>query len=340
MHDKVLIVDGELAITGGRNMADEYFDYDHAYNFRDRDALVMGAVVQPMHDSFERFWASDLAVPVERLLDGNGGALPADEARVEATYRELAAYAADTANFAPEVRAALAAVPDDFSRLAADLSWGRVDFVSDLPGKNSGAECLRGGGLSSAALAELLKTAESEVVIQSPYLVASEPAFALFRELNARGVSIRISTNSLASTDNLKAFSGYLDQREELLEAGVEVFEYRPDPEIQASIMDRYAALRAEAPVFAVHAKSLVVDRRVAFVGTYNLDPRSENLNTEIGVVVHDAAQAAAVADAIVTDMLPGNSWNAATDDTDGYASTTKRVRAWLWSWLPIDPVL
>jgi len=337
MHDKVLIVDGELAITGGRNMADEYFDYDHAYNFRDRDALVMGAVVQPVRASFERFWASDLAMPVERLLDGAGDA-PA--AAVEATYRELAAYAADTANFAPEVRAALAAVPDDFSRLAANLSWGRVDFVSDLPGKNSGAEGLRGGGLSSAALAALVKTAQSEVVIQSPYLVASEPAFALFRELEARGVRIRISTNSLASTDNLKAFSGYLDQREELLEAGVEVFEYRPNPEIQESIMDRYAALRAEAPVFAVHAKSLVVDRQVAFVGTYNLDPRSENLNTEVGVVIHDAAQAAAVADAIVTDMLPGNSWNAATDAPDGYASTAKRVRAWLWSWLPIDPVL
>ncbi len=230
MHDKVLIVDGELAITGGRNMADEYFDYDHAYNFRDRDALVMGAVVQPMHDSFERFWASDLAVPVERLLDGDRDAPDAADADVEATYRELAAYAADTANFAPEVRAALAAVPDDFSRLAANLAWGRVDFVSDLPGKNSGAEGLSGGGLSSAALAALLTTAQSEVVIQSPYLVASEPAFALFRELNARGVRIRISTNSLASTDNLKAFSGYLDQREELLEAGVEVFEYRPDP--------------------------------------------------------------------------------------------------------------
>ena len=177
-------------------------------------------------------------------------------------------------------------------------------------------------------------------MIQSPYLVASEPAFALFRELRARGVRIRISTNSLASTDNLKAFSGYLDQREELLESGVEVFEYRPDPEIQESIMDRYAELRAEAPVFAVHAKSLVVDRRVAYVGTYNLDPRSENLNTEIGVVIHDTAQAAAVADAIVTDMLPGNSWSAANDDPDRYASTAKRVRAWVWSWVPIEPLL
>jgi putative cardiolipin synthase len=342
MHDKVLIVDGELAITGGRNMADEYFDYNQAYNFRDRDALVMGVVVRAMRDSFERFWASDLAVPVERLLAGAADPqqpIAADEA-VAATYRELAAYAADPANFQPEVRAAIAAVPDDFSRLAAGLVWGQVDFVSDLPGKNSGAHGLGGGGLSSAALAALLETAEREVVIQSPYLVVSEPAFALLRQLRARGVVIRISTNSLPSTDNLKAFSGYLDQRDELLEAGVEVFEYRPDPVIQQEIMSRHGAVRTAPPVFAVHAKTLVVDRRIAYIGTYNLDPRSENLNTEVGVVIHDAQQAAAVADAIATDMLPGNSWSAASDDPDRYASTPKRLRVWLWSWLPIEPLL
>jgi putative cardiolipin synthase len=289
-----------------------------------------------MRDSFERFWASDLAVPVEDLL---AGAEP-DAGAVEATYRELSAYAADGANFEPEVRAAIAAVPEDFARLAARLVWGEVDFVSDMPGKNSGTYGLGGGGLSSAALAALVTTAKDEVLIQSPYLVASEPAFALFQDLRARGVRIRIGTNSLASTDNLKAFSGYLDQRQRLLEAGVEVFEYRPDPEVQREIMSRYSVLRASAPVFAVHAKTLVVDRRVAFVGTYNLDPRSENLNTEVGVVIHDAQQAAALADAIGTDMLPGNSWNAGADDPDRYASTAKRLRAWLWSWLPIDAVL
>ena len=339
MHDKVLIVDGVLAITGGRNMADEYFDYNQSYNFRDRDALVMGAVVPSMRDSFERFWAIDLAIPVEQLLAESADAAPTPEA-VDATYRELTAYAADGARFEPEVRAAIAAVPDDFARLATRLVWGQVDFVSDVPGKNSGTHGLDGGGLSSSALAALVTTAKDEVVIQSPYLVASQPAFALFQDLRARGVRIRISTNSLASTDNLKAFSGYLDQRERLLEAGVEVFEYRPDPEVQHEIMSRYSALRASAPVFAVHAKTLVVDRRVAFVGTYNLDPRSENLNTEVGVVIHDAQQAAAVADAIATDTLPGNSWNAATDDPDRYASTLKWLRAWLTSWLPIDAVL
>ena len=338
MHDKVLIVDGELAITGGRNMADEYFDYDHDYNFRDRDALVLGSVVSSMRASFERFWSSELAVPVELLLGGDD--LVVSESEVERVHAELSAYAADGTKFAPEVRAAIAAIPADFSRLSAGLAWGRVDFVSDLPGKNSGAHGLGGGGLSSAALGALVGTAQSEVLIQSPYLVVSEPAFELFRELRARGVRIRISTNSLASTDNLKAFSGYLNQRDELLAEGIEVFEYRPDPQIQGEIMDRYAALRAEAPVFAVHAKSLVVDRRAAFVGTYNLDPRSENLNTEVGVIIHDVAQAAAVADAIATDMLPANSWNAATDDPDRYASSAKRVRAWVMSWLPLKPVL
>jgi putative cardiolipin synthase len=185
MHDKVLIVDGELAITGGRNMADEYFDYDHEYNFRDRDALVLGAVVPSMRASFERFWVSALAVPVEDLLGGDEGAAER-EARAEKVYAELAAYAADGAKFAPEVRAAIAAIPDDFSRLASSLAWGRVEFVSDVPGKNSGAHGLKGGGLSSAALGALAQSAQSELLIQSPYLVVSEPAFELLRKLRAR----------------------------------------------------------------------------------------------------------------------------------------------------------
>ena len=151
MHDKTFVVDGRIAVTGGRNMAAEYFDYNHQYNFRDRDALVLGAVVASMSASFERFWASELAVPVERLLgESPSSAGQADTKRV---YAELAAYAADGTKFAPEVRAAIAAIPDGFSRLAAGIAWGDVDFVSDMPGKNSGAHGLGGGGLSSAALA-------------------------------------------------------------------------------------------------------------------------------------------------------------------------------------------
>ncbi len=343
MHDKTFIVDGRLAITGGRNMADEYFDFDHEYNFRDRDALVIGAVVPVMRQSFERFWSSDITVPVEELYDGLGimqKHVTVQTAEVQQIYRELGDYAAAGENFAPEIRAAINSIPAGFPDLAARLTWGRVDFISDQPGKNVTRVGLGGGGLTTAALAKLLEGARSDVLIQSPYLVLSDEAIALFSRVRARGVRIRISTNSLASTDNLQAFSGYRSQRGRLLKLGLEIHEYKPDPEVQQQVMQRYAALRAAAPVFALHAKTMVVDEQIVYIGTYNLDPRSENLNTEVGVVIHDPRQAKAVAAAIVTDMLPGNSWNAATDEPDQFASFAKRARASLWQLLPIKPIL
>ena len=213
---------------------------------------------------------------------------------MQRVYRGLADYAADARNFEPQVRAAIASMPTAFPAIAATLAWGRVDFLSDLPGKNDGRAGLEGGGLTTRALAALVEGARSEVLIQSPYLVLSDPALELLGRLRARGVEVRISTNSLASTDNLPAFSGYRNQREALLRLGLKIHEYRPDPAVQREVMQRYERLKAEAPVFVLHAKTLVVDRRAVFVGTYNLDPRSENLNTEVGVVIHDAGQARA----------------------------------------------
>jgi putative cardiolipin synthase len=343
MHDKTFVVDGRYAITGGRNMADEYFDFDHAYNFRDRDALVLGAVVPRIQESFERFWTSGLAVPVEELYDGFGimqKHVDIGSAEVRAVYRSLHEYAASPANFAPEVRSAIESMPARFPAIAKELSWGRVDFLSDRPGKNDSRFSLGGGGLTTAALGALLEGARREVIIQSPYLVLSDPALALLTKVRARGVRVRISTNSLASTDNLQAFSGYRSQREDLVKIGLEIREFRPDPKVREEVMQRHARRRTEAPVFALHAKTMVVDGSIVYIGTYNLDPRSENLNTEVGVVIHDARQAAAVAAAIEKDMLPGNSWDAARDDPDRHASFAKRSQVRLWQLLPIKPLL
>jgi putative cardiolipin synthase len=340
MHDKTLIVDGRMAITGGRNMADEYYDYDHAYNFRDRDALVLGVAAADLQRSFERFWSSQLAVPLERQLRSRRHRSAATHEARARQYRALHDYAANPANFAPEVRQAIDSIPQDFPQLAREISWGRVDVISDLPGKNDGSDGLGGGGLSTDALAALLRSARREVLIQSPYLVLSDPAMALFRETLARGVRIRISTNSLASTDNLQAFSGYSRQRRRLLSMGLELGEYRPDPHVQRQIMNRYRALRPKSPIFALHAKTMVVDRERVFIGTYNLDPRSENLNTEVGVVIHDARQAQAVARAIETDLQPQNSWNPAHEDADDHAARTKRLKVGFWKLLPLKPLL
>src|SRR5574340_402728 len=223
MHDKTFVVDGKVGITGGRNMANEYFDYDQAYTFRDRDVLLLGEAVQAMRANFDAFWASPLTVPVEALYDGWGlmqKNVKVDDAGVQQVYRELHDYARRPENFAPVVRAAIDATPAAFDRLAREMAWGRVDFVHDTPGKNGRRWLLDGGGTSSAALAKLVAGARVSIVIQSPYLVMSDNAKALFRAGVARGVKVRILTNSLASTDNLQAFSGYRKQRKQLLKMG------------------------------------------------------------------------------------------------------------------------
>ncbi|OQX17125.1 MAG: phospholipase D family protein [Desulfobulbaceae bacterium A2] len=343
MHDKTFIVDGKIAITGGRNMAAEYYDYHHTYNFRDRDVLLLGQVIQSMGESFNNFWNSELSVPVETLYDGLG--LMQKNVRVTAEevaniYRDLHDYAKMPENFAPEVVSAISRVPHAFPHLAGQVVWGRVDFISDVPGKNANRFRLGGGGLSTAALANLVDSAEKNIVIQSPYLVLSEEAVALFKSAIGRGVRVRINTNSLASSDNLQASSGYRNQRDALLALGMNLYEYKPDPETRNTLLKSALTDKIKLPAFALHAKTMVVDSKIVYVGTYNLDPRSENLNTEVGVIMHSDALACAVEAAIETDMLPANSWNAATDDPDQFVSFGKRSKVRFWQLLPIKPLL
>jgi len=343
MHDKTFIVDGKLAITGGRNMADEYFDYDHEYNFRDRDALLLGEAVKTMQASFERFWNSELCATVESRYDGLGlmkKNVRVNDDEIATIYRELHEYANAPENFAPDVHAAIDAAPGAFPAMAGEVAWGGVTFVSDLPGKNDSVISLGGGGLTTTALAQLIEDARERIVIQSPYLVLSGEAMELFDRAVKRGVKVRINTNSMASTDNIQAFSGYRSQRGKLLRMGLEIFEYKPEPESQSATMQRIAELGGKAPVFALHAKTMVIDSRIAYIGTFNADPRSENLNTEVGVIADNEQLARTVEAAIETDMLPGNSWSAATDDPDRHASFGKGFKVWFWRMMPIKPLL
>src|SRR6185295_4933833 len=121
------------------------------YNFRDRDALLVGEVVKQAQASFARFWDSALSVPAENLYAG----VRLDAAAVERVYAGLRAYAASPENFAPEVRAAIAAAPEAFPRLAREVVWGRAEFISDAPGKNE-SRGLAGGGRTAAELARLV----------------------------------------------------------------------------------------------------------------------------------------------------------------------------------------
>jgi len=339
MHDKTAIFDGIAGITGGRNMADEYFDFDAEYNFRDRDILLLGPAVSDMQHNFDEFWASPLAVPVEDVISGRDIAI--SPAELELFSNELADYAADPANFEPEVRFAIANMSNRVGSLLEKMSWQEVVFISDVPGKNDGSEGLRGGGLSTDKLIEAIRAAEHSILIQTPYLIMPKGGIELFAELNTRGVSTRISTNSLASTDNVPAFSGYHRQRPRLLNAGVELFEFKPHPGIQSSLVERYPRLAGNNPVFAIHAKSMVIDNRLVFIGTFNLDPRSANLNTEVGVLIESEELARQLTAAIERDMLPENSWQTTLEFApDLEAPRNKRLQLIFVNLLPIEPLL
>ena len=339
MHDKTAIFDGAAGITGGRNMADEYFDFDHEYNFRDRDVLLLGPAVAEMSENFEEFWNSEFAHPVEDLLDDVSRNLTASD--IQKYSSVLHAYAADPTNFEPQIRQAINHAPEAFPGIVDAMSWEDVSFISDIPGKNSGEEGLGGGGASTEQLIAAVKNAKSSILIQSPYLVMPEGGIELFEELVDRGVRIRISTNSLASTDNIQAFSGYHGQRRALLEAGVELYEFNPYPAIRNELIERYPRLAEQSPIFALHAKSMVVDDKTVFIGTFNLDPRSANLNTEVGMLTDSDELARQLTESIERDIDPSNSWQTTSDfNPDGAVGRMKRLRLWFNSILPLEPVL
>jgi cardiolipin synthase C len=339
MHDKTAIFDGIAGITGGRNMADEYFDFNHTYNFRDRDVLLLGPAVSEMSENFEEFWNSPFVHSVEAILEDEGLGITADD--VAQRTRELHAYAADPKNFDPQVRFAIVSAPRLFPGLLQAMSWERVIFISDIPDKNKGNLGLSGGGESTEYLIDAVRNAESSILIQSPYLIMPEGGIELFEELVKRGVRIRISTNSLASTDNIQAFSGYHGQRHDLLEAGVELYEYKPHPAIKEELIDRYPQIAVNDPVFALHAKSMVIDDRTVFIGTFNLDPRSANLNTEVGMLADSAELARQLTASIERDIAPENSWRTTSEfNPDSVVSRGKRFRMWINRLLPLEPVL
>ena len=339
MHDKTAIFDGVAGITGGRNMADEYFDYDHEYNFRDRDVLLLGLAVADMRSNFEEFWGSGFASPVEEIFANEGLAISPEEARRRS--RALHTYAASPVNFEPQVREAIAATAKYFPALLQAMSWENVSFISDIPGKNPGDSGLGGGGESTDRLIDAVKGAKQSILIQSPYLVMPDGGIELFESLVKRGVRIRISTNSLASTDNIQAFSGYLGQRDDLLRAGVQLFEFKPDPSIREDLIDRYPRIAENDPIFALHAKSMVIDDRTIFIGTFNLDPRSANLNTEVGILVDSDELARQLTDSIERDIDSANSWRTTEDfNPDSEVGLGKRIRAWVNRMLPLEPVL
>lgn len=337
MHNKTFIVDGKIVITGGRNIADEYFDYDHEYNFRDRDVFLMGKVTDQVNKSFEEFWQSPLSVETSLITDK----VAVDKDDVH-KFDKLHQYACNPENFWPQIRSRI----ENFSntiryiKQSQELIWvDDVSFVSDAPGKNDAKSGLGGGGNTTTALINLVKNAKTSIEIQTPYLITSDLSRKLFREAVQRGVKIRILTNSLSSTDNVEAFSSYQSDRKKLLETGIKIYEFRPDAAERTKIMtgDLQKTLHKK-PIFGLHAKSMIIDDEIAVIGTFNLDPRSANLNTECITIIHSKKIAASVLKGMETEFLPENSWEITFEfNPDSKVDKMKRLKTWTRKILPKD---
>lgn len=227
MHSKLLLVDDAIAVTGGRNYQDDYYDWGEGYNFRDRDLLVAGPVAREMGANFAAFWASPRSVPAERLGD------VARYLRAQGAPRlQPPAYRR------PERVAALAALADDpvqvRERLVAPAqAVAGVAFIADGPAKHREDAPAAQVDPASDALRTLIADARGEVLLQTPYLVLSKPAQRLFRSLHKQPAPprVRISTNSLASTDAFIAYAiSYKYKRRYLRDFGFEIHEFKPFP--------------------------------------------------------------------------------------------------------------
>lgn len=329
MHNKTFIVDDQLIITGGRNIADEYFDYDHEYNFRDRDIFLIGDPKLQVRSSFSEFWDSELSVDVLELAKE----VPA-RVNDKNKFAPLHQYSCNPENFWPEIRQSIENLPLAFDKIKASnkITWlDSIEFVSDLPGKNEESKGLGGGGITTSKLIELVENAKESIDIQSPYLVTTPLSRELFAEAVNRGVKIRILTNSLASTDNLEAFSGYQSDRKKLLETGVRIFEFKPDAQARRELMTGILHQNLEqVPIFGLHSKTMVVDGKISVIGTFNLDPRSANLNTECFVIAHSEKITKGVLQGIEEEFQAENAWETTLKfNPDFEVSRKKRVKAW-----------
>src|SRR5215472_12398920 len=306
MHNKLFIADGAVALVGGRNIGDEYFQVDPEFQFADDDVLTAGPAVEQLATTFEEYWQSELAIPVQALLP----AKDTDTAAAEALARRMTvAQKAQSAN--EDYQQRLAANEPLASVLAGrtPLDWAHAEVVADSPYK--GKRLTEGReGISSllfAPVAEAIHGTHDELSIISPYVVPSPHEVRLIDELRAHQRTVRILTTSLEAESSLAAQAGYMHYRKPLLEAGVELYEIRAQPQNahgtgQPAKLSRYGH-------YSLHAKLLVFDRSGVYVGSMNYDERSRRLNTEDGLIIHSGVLARQATRHFDLMTQPENAW-------------------------------
>jgi cardiolipin synthase C len=307
MHNKLLVADSAWGLTGGRNIGDRFFGKGDKVNFVDLDVLATGRVVRAMSASFDHFWNADLAYPVQTLLSQHdldklralpGGGDTADGSRLLPS--PAAAPTHDPRTVLPTITAqeAEAARRPALDLRTVPLVWANSAFMVDEPGKIApGDDEVNAGDTVIDGLLSLMKGAQRDVLIVSPYLVPGPRMMEVYGQLRQRGVRVRMLTNSMASNDAPAAHAGYLRYRKDLLAMGVELYEMRADPLAAQALSSRQpAGSRAAKSRASLHSKAVVIDGRLAIVGSMNLDLRSQIQNSEGALVIRSSTLSEQVA--------------------------------------------
>jgi putative cardiolipin synthase len=310
MHNKLFIADNAIGIVGGRNIADVYFGVRPDSNFRDLDVAMAGPIVRDLSTSFDAFWNSTWSIPA--------GAMVSQQVTRQdylAARRKLDENIA-AAGYPYPVDESVADLRDRLAEVRDKFIWAPGHVYSEDPSR---VDTEDGGRIIYGALRERVRQTKHELLIESPYLILNDRSIQGVKALAARNVRVRILTNSAATNDVIAAHAGYAETREDLINAGAELYELRPD-----SNMKRDWSIAAGKSRAALHAKALVFDRESVFIGSFNLDPRSTAINTEIGVMI-DSPEIARQLGAFMDDgVSPGSAFRVTLDKDDNLVWTSE----------------
>jgi putative cardiolipin synthase len=277
MHNKSFTVDNQITIIGGRNIADEYFGVREDAKFGDLDVVGIGPVVQEVSNMFDTYWNHETALPAPAFvkeLDDPLAALNELRARLESSLEDIR-----DSKYAEAVRSQLLEYVQSDKQL---FEWAPYQLVVDSPDKGIKARAKAADSITTP-LIESLKSADRELVIVSPYFVPRKNGIQTLVDMQKRGIDVTIITNSLAANNQFTVHGGYAPSRKPLLEGGIKIHEVRPDADVAGTEFIDASGARA-----TLHTKAFIVDDKEVFIGSFNFDPRSAELNTELGVLIRD----------------------------------------------------
>jgi cardiolipin synthase C len=309
MHNKLLVMDNTLALLGGRNIGDQYFQIDPDSQFADDDVFVGGPIVHELSGTFDEFWNSSLSIPVEAL----------HSVKSSVAHRKTHADKVEKAGFNYQSKLETGEPLAGIIAGRQSLIWADAQVVCDSPQKKQGRQSPGVGSLMYVPIARAVAQTQSELLIVSPYIIPSKDELRLLKDRFAQKVRVRVLTNSLESAPELSAHSGYMHYRPEFLKDGGELYEVRSRlgntrGSGQSVNISRYGN-------YALHAKLFVLDRRRLIVGSMNLDQRSRRLNTEIGLIIDSEQLAQETAVRFDAMTQPENSYTVAFASGSGHST-------------------